>query len=122
MEKATTTAPNKDNVVINMLLAITTHSQIPKNVVFKEKKPLKNKSLVDQQKGEKLQCSFEETINDIQEKEPHGASTQTLVKANLTKNFDLDPKNQLTRPTDFAGSIGSIDVTRNTKPTEFLLI
>jgi hypothetical protein len=36
-------------------------------VAFKEKKPLKNKSLVDQQKGEKLQCSFEETINDIQE-------------------------------------------------------
>jgi hypothetical protein len=46
-EKATLVTPKKEDVAINMILAITTHSQIPKNVVFKEKKPLKNKSLVD---------------------------------------------------------------------------
>jgi hypothetical protein len=40
-------APKKDDVVVNMVLAITIHSHIFKNVVFKEKKPFKNKSLVD---------------------------------------------------------------------------
>ncbi len=39
--------PKKDNVAINMVLVITTHNQILENVVFKEKEPLKNKSLVD---------------------------------------------------------------------------
>jgi hypothetical protein len=46
-EKATVTTPKKDDVAINMVLVITTRSQIPKNVVFKNKKLLKNKSLVD---------------------------------------------------------------------------
>jgi hypothetical protein len=36
-EKVMIVAPKKDDVVVNMVLAITTHSQIPKNVVFKEK-------------------------------------------------------------------------------------
>jgi hypothetical protein len=38
-----------------------------------------------------------------------------MFKANLTKNFNLDPKNQFTRPIGFAGSIGSINITRITK-------
>jgi len=88
-------------------------------VVFKEKKPFKNKSLADWQKGEKLQCLFEETINDIQEKKPLGTNIQTLLKANFTKNFDLDPKNQLTGPISFASSTRSISATRYTKPTNF---
>jgi hypothetical protein len=44
-EKVTTVTPKKDNVVVNMVLVITTHSRIPENVVFKEKEPFKNKSL-----------------------------------------------------------------------------
>jgi hypothetical protein len=36
-EKAIVVTPKKDDVAINMVLAITTCSQIFKNVVFKEK-------------------------------------------------------------------------------------
>ncbi len=36
-EKAMATTPKKDNVAINMVLAVTTCSHIPKNVVFKGK-------------------------------------------------------------------------------------
>jgi hypothetical protein len=46
-EKVTAATPKKDNVVVNMVSTITTCSQIPKSVVFKEKKPFKNKSLTD---------------------------------------------------------------------------
>ncbi len=88
-------------------------------MVFKEKKPFKNKSLADWQKGEKLQCLFEETINDIQEKKPLGTSIQTPVKANFTKNFSLNPKNQLIGPISFANSTRSINASRYTKPTNF---
>jgi hypothetical protein len=61
-EKVVATAPKKNDVAINMVLAITTRSQILKKVVFKEKEPFKNKSLVDWQEEEKLQCLFEEAI------------------------------------------------------------
>jgi hypothetical protein len=46
-EKATMAIPKKDDVVINMVLAVTTHNQILENVVFKGKGPLKNMSLVE---------------------------------------------------------------------------
>jgi hypothetical protein len=46
-EKVAMATPNKDDVAINMVLTITTHSLIPKNVVFKEKESLKNKSLAN---------------------------------------------------------------------------
>jgi hypothetical protein len=86
-EKATTNPPKKENVAVNMVLAITTRTQILENVIFKEKEPLKNKRLADWQEEEKLQHSFEEAIKDIQQKEPpkdlHGANIQTLVKANF---------------------------------------
>jgi hypothetical protein len=36
-EKAMTATPKRDDVIGNMVLAVTTHNQIPKNVVFKEK-------------------------------------------------------------------------------------
>ncbi len=91
-------------------------------MVFKGKKPFKNKSLANWQKGGKLQCLFEETINDIQGKKPLGTSIQTLGKANFTKNFGLDPKNQLTRPISFAISTRFISATRYTKPTNFFQI
>jgi hypothetical protein len=38
---------------------------MPKNVVFKEKEPFKNKSLIDWQEEEKLQHLFEVAIKDL---------------------------------------------------------
>jgi hypothetical protein len=46
-EKAMTDAPKKNDVVVNMVLAIITHNQIPKNVVFKEKKSFKKNNLAN---------------------------------------------------------------------------
>jgi hypothetical protein len=73
-------------------LVVTIHNLMPENVVFKVKKPPKNKGLANWQEKEMLQCLFEEAIMDIQEKEP---PIQTSVKPNLTKNFNLNIKNQL---------------------------
>jgi hypothetical protein len=69
-KKAMKVTPRKDDVVVNMVLAITTHSQIPENMVIEEKEPFKKKSLAKWQKEEKLQCSFEKVIEDIKQKEP----------------------------------------------------
>lgn len=44
-EKATLAEVKKENVSVNMVLVITTHNQLPKNVIFKEREPHKNKSL-----------------------------------------------------------------------------
>jgi hypothetical protein len=62
-EKAT-----MEDVTINMVLAITTYSQILENIVvlFKEKKPHKNQNLAYWQEEEKLQNSFEEVIKNMQ--------------------------------------------------------
>jgi hypothetical protein len=62
-------------------------------VAFKEKKPFKNKSLVDWQEVEMFQCSFEEAIRDIQRREPPRANIKTMIKTNLIKNFGLDIEN-----------------------------
>jgi hypothetical protein len=64
-ERLAVITPTKDDVAINMVFVVTTHSQIPKNVVFKEKEPVKNKSLVDWQEKEKLQHSFKVAIKDL---------------------------------------------------------
>jgi hypothetical protein len=52
-------------------------------------------------KEENFQCSIEEAIKDIQQKEYSKdllkASIQTLVKANLTTNFRLDIENHFTK-------------------------
>jgi hypothetical protein len=37
----------KEDVIVNMVMAIITHSQLLKNVVFKEKEPHKNKNLAN---------------------------------------------------------------------------
>ncbi len=58
-------------------------------MVFKEKKPFKNKSLPDWQEKENLQHLFEKAIKDIQQKEPPGASIQISIKTTITKNFGL---------------------------------
>jgi hypothetical protein len=45
--KTMVATPKKDNVDVNVVLAITTCYQILENVVFKEKEPFKNKNLAD---------------------------------------------------------------------------
>jgi hypothetical protein len=65
-EKVVAVTPKKEDVIVNMVLAITTHIQIPKNVVFKENKPHKNKSLANWQEEEELQHFFEEVIKTLQ--------------------------------------------------------
>jgi hypothetical protein len=78
-------------------------------MIFKEK-PLKNKSLVDWQQEEKVQRLFEETIKDLQEKEPPRANIQTLIKTNFIKKIGLDIVNEffgLIGSTEHIGLIGS---------------
>jgi hypothetical protein len=67
-EKVMMVAPKKEDVIINMVLAITTYTQIPENIVVlsKEKKPHKNENLAYWQKEEKFQHSFEEAIKNMQ--------------------------------------------------------
>jgi hypothetical protein len=54
---------------------------------------------------------------DIHQKESPEASIQTLIKANFTKFFCLDTKNQSTKPISFIGPIGSIGATGSTSST-----
>jgi len=91
-------------------------------------------NLANWQEEEKLQCLLEKAIKDIQQQELPRINIQTLVKANLTKNFNLDTENQYIKPTDFIRSISAIGFTastkntsangftKNTKPTEFFSI
>jgi hypothetical protein len=71
-----------------------------------------------------IQRSFEEAIKDIQQKEPpknmRGASIQTSIKANLTRNFGSNIKNQSYRSTSFIGSIKSTGPTNFTSSTRFI--
>ncbi len=50
--------------------------------------------MVNWQEKEKVQCSFEEAIKDLQQKEPPAITIQTPIKANFIKNFSLDTKNE----------------------------
>lgn len=125
-EKVMTTTPKEEDVVVNMILAVITYSEMLENVVFKEKQPLKNKSLVDWQEKEKLKHLFKKFIKDIQQKEPPRpprdlprASIQTSVKANITRNFGSNTKNQFTRP---SGPIAFTDSTIFTNFYEFYQI
>jgi hypothetical protein len=99
-----------------MVLVVIIRNQILNNVVFKENKPFKNKSLNDWQEEEKFQHSFEEVIMDILHKDPARdlpkARIQTLVKSNLTRNFNLDTKNQFTKTTKPINFIRSTVVIR----------
>jgi len=96
IEKVATIAPKKDDVVIDMVLVVTTCSQMSLYyVVFKEIKLPKNKSLANWQEEEKHLCLFEKAIKDIRQKEPRGllrASIQILVKTNLIRNLSSDTK------------------------------
>ncbi len=76
-----------------------------------------------------MQHSFEEVIKDILHKEPARdlprASIQTLVKSNLTRNFNLDTKNQFTKtiePINFTRSIVVTRITRTIKSFSILKI
>lgn len=46
-EKVVTIEVKKEHIVMNMVLAMTTHNQISKFVVLKEKELQKNKSLLE---------------------------------------------------------------------------
>jgi hypothetical protein len=50
-------------------------------------------------------------IKDIKQKELLEANIKTPFKNNLTKNFNLDTKNQFSKPTSFTNSIGSTSST-----------
>jgi len=43
---------------------------------------------------------FEETIKDLQQKEPPRVNMQSPIKANLIKNFNLDAKNEFSDLSD----------------------
>jgi U3 small nucleolar ribonucleoprotein component len=94
--KVVAITPKKEDIAMNMVLVVTTHNQIPKNVVFKEKELHKNKSLANWQEEEMLQHSFEEAIRNLQLKKPPRdlprANIQTLVKTNLIGNYGSIPK------------------------------
>ncbi len=66
---------------------------------------------------------FEEAIKDIQQKEPPKdmprANIQTLIKANLTRNFGSNIKNQFIKSTSFTKSIKSTGPTNFTNSTKF---
>lgn len=72
----------KEDVIVNMVMAITTCSQLSKNVVVKKKEPHKNKNLANQKKEEKLQHLFEVAIKNMQQKksliELHGTRFKLL--------------------------------------------
>ncbi len=62
------TTPKKENVVVNMVLAITTHTQIFENVVFKEKESFKNNAAIFSEKTniEDLTFNFPHSKGQIQ--------------------------------------------------------
>jgi len=51
-----------------------------------------------------------------------GANIQTLIKANLTRNFGSNIKNQFIKLTSFTGSIKSIEPTNFTNSTKFISV
>jgi hypothetical protein len=57
-EKAVAITPKKEDIIVNMVLVVTTYIQIPKNVVFKDNEPHKNKSLVNLAGGGKTSTFF----------------------------------------------------------------
>jgi hypothetical protein len=80
-EKAMITTPKKEDVVINMVLAITTHSQIPEMWYLKKKSLSRTKVWPIGKKRKSF--NVEGAIKDIQQKESlkdlYGANIQTLV-------------------------------------------
>jgi hypothetical protein len=89
--KAMAIVPKKEDIAMNIVLVVTTHNQIPENVVLKEKKLHKNKSLANWQE--------EEVIKNLQLKEPPRdlprINIQTLVKINIIGNFSSIQKTKL---------------------------
>ncbi len=73
-----------EDVIVNMVMVITTCSQLLKNVVVKEKEPHMNKNLANQKEEEKLQHLFEASIQNMQQKksliELHGTKFKLLLE------------------------------------------
>jgi hypothetical protein len=59
--------PKLDNVPINVVAIVTTHSQIPEQQVFRKCEPMKAKKIVDWQTKEKMCDSFVHTIKELQD-------------------------------------------------------
>jgi len=68
-------------------------------------------------KGKNFNVCLKKPLMIYKKKKPLGTSIQTLVKANFTKNFGLNPKNQLTRPISFASFTRCTNAIRYTKVT-----
>ncbi len=60
----------KENASMNMVLVMTTTSKTPYETVFKEKEPIKNKTLINQIEKEKLHKKFETVIQDFEHQNP----------------------------------------------------
>lgn len=92
-EKALVVTFEEDNVVINMVLAITTYDQILENVVFKEKKPFKNKSLAINKKRKSFNIHLKKLLNTYNKRSCMGPNLYKLqLKLTSQRIFVLIPR------------------------------
>ncbi len=82
-EKAIMVAPKKEDVAINTILVVSTHSQIPKNVVFKEKEPFKNKSLADYKKNKSFNICLKQQLRTYNKRNHQGIYLKLVYKLKL---------------------------------------
>jgi hypothetical protein len=78
-EKVATTTTKKEDVV-NMVLAITTYSQMLENVVFKEKWPLKNKAWPIGKKRISLKVRFKKLLWTYNKRSHQGICLELVYK------------------------------------------
>ncbi len=71
--------PKPNNVLVNVVVIVTTCSQVPKQHVFKECELVKEKAVIDQQTEEQLRDSFIHTIRELQGSD---LTSQTFVNLN----------------------------------------
>jgi len=57
--------PQLNNVPVNVVVVIMTHSQVPKQQVLRECEPLKVKTIIDWQIEEQLRDSFVHIIKEV---------------------------------------------------------
>ncbi len=82
-EKQTMVEPNISNPLVhmvNMNMAIT-KSKVTKEQVFKDRKPIKKKPIVDWEKEQRLKQYFVKTIQDMQVEDP----PQNLISKRKTQ-------------------------------------
>lgn len=59
--------PKLDNVPVNAVVVVNTHSQMPEQHVFRECEPVKAKTTADWQTKEQMCDSFVHTIKELQD-------------------------------------------------------